>query len=120
MKLHTEDPRLTAYLLGELGPEEAAAVEQAIAAVNAAFNKIDRTRTVPRAPAPPTEPPKAKRGYRDMSAAKARWRAILEKNPAATNRECGVYSQKDSPILAHLRRSMGIAPLPGGVRKRAK
>ena len=32
MKLHPEDPRLTAYVLGELGPEETAAVEQAITA----------------------------------------------------------------------------------------
>lgn len=32
MKLHQEDPRLTAYAVGELPPEEAAAVERAIAA----------------------------------------------------------------------------------------
>jgi anti-sigma factor ChrR (cupin superfamily) len=32
MKLHPEDPRLTTYVLGELGSEEAAAVEQAVAA----------------------------------------------------------------------------------------
>ena len=32
MKLHSEDPRLTAYLLGELGAEEAAEVGKAIAA----------------------------------------------------------------------------------------
>lgn len=32
MKLHPEDPRLTAFVLGELGPEEATAVEQAVAA----------------------------------------------------------------------------------------
>lgn len=32
MKLHQEDPRLTAYLLGELPPEEAAAVARAVAA----------------------------------------------------------------------------------------
>ena len=32
MKLHPEDPRLTAYVLGELGPEDAAAVERAVAA----------------------------------------------------------------------------------------
>ncbi|QTN33510.1 hypothetical protein HZ994_14710 [Akkermansiaceae bacterium] len=31
MKLHTEDPRLTAYILGELPPEEALAVEHAVA-----------------------------------------------------------------------------------------
>jgi len=29
MKLHPEDPRLTAYLLGELSPDEAAAIERA-------------------------------------------------------------------------------------------
>ena len=32
MKLHPEDPRLTAYLLGELPADEATAVEHAIAA----------------------------------------------------------------------------------------
>ena len=32
MKLHPEDPRLTAYLLGELTADEAAAVEHAVAA----------------------------------------------------------------------------------------
>jgi hypothetical protein len=32
MKLHPEDPRLTAYVLGELGPEDTAAVQQAVAA----------------------------------------------------------------------------------------
>ena len=32
MKLHPEDPRLTAYVLGELGPEETTAVERAVAA----------------------------------------------------------------------------------------
>ncbi len=31
MKLHQEDPRLTAYLLGELSPEEVSAVEAAVA-----------------------------------------------------------------------------------------
>jgi len=31
MKLHQEDPRLTAYILGELSPEEALAVEHAVA-----------------------------------------------------------------------------------------
>jgi hypothetical protein len=31
MKLHKEDPRLTAYLLGELPPDEAAAVDRAVA-----------------------------------------------------------------------------------------
>jgi hypothetical protein len=32
MKLHQEDPRLTAHVLGELGPEESADVESAVAA----------------------------------------------------------------------------------------
>ncbi|RYD22675.1 MAG: hypothetical protein EOP88_07135 [Verrucomicrobiaceae bacterium] len=32
MKLHPEDPRLTAYVLGELGPEDAAAIKTAVAA----------------------------------------------------------------------------------------
>lgn len=32
MKLHPEDPRLTAYVLGELPPDEAAAVERTVAA----------------------------------------------------------------------------------------
>ncbi len=31
MKLHQEDPRLTAYILGELAPAEAKAVEHAVA-----------------------------------------------------------------------------------------
>ena len=35
MKLHLEDPRLTAYVLGELGADEASAVGQAIAADSA-------------------------------------------------------------------------------------
>lgn len=47
MKLHPEDPRLTAYLLGELGAEEAAAVEQAIAAdpaLQAAVREMESVR----------------------------------------------------------------------------
>lgn len=44
MKLHQEDPRLTAYALGELPPEEAAAVAHAIAldpALRAAFEETE-------------------------------------------------------------------------------
>ena len=44
MKLHQEDPRLTAYALGELPPEEAAAVAHAIAvdpALRAAFAETE-------------------------------------------------------------------------------
>ena len=115
------DQNITAHIDNATTMMARAAIEQAIAAVSAAFDKIGRTRAVPLNPSPPTPAPtKAKRGYRDMSAAKARWRAILEKNPAATNRECGVYGQKDSPNLAQLRRSMGIAPLSGGARNRSK
>ncbi|MFM2199344.1 MAG: hypothetical protein RLZZ505_2776 [Verrucomicrobiota bacterium] len=47
MKLHQEDPRLTAYALGELPPEEAIAVERAIAAdpsLRAAFAHTDEIR----------------------------------------------------------------------------
>ncbi len=43
MKLHPEDPRITSYLLGELGPEEAAAVELAAAsnpAVQSALTEL--------------------------------------------------------------------------------
>lgn len=40
MKLHPEDPRITAYVLGELEPEDAAAVEQAAAADPAVREKI--------------------------------------------------------------------------------
>lgn len=44
MKLHPEDPRLTAYVLGELGAEEAAAVEQAVAADPALLAEITSIR----------------------------------------------------------------------------
>ena len=47
MKLHHEDPRLTAYALGELPPGEAAAVERAIAAdpaMRAAFAETEEMR----------------------------------------------------------------------------
>jgi anti-sigma factor RsiW len=40
MQLHPEDPRLTAYVLGELGPEDAAAVELAVAADPALQAKV--------------------------------------------------------------------------------
>ena len=40
MKLHPEDPRITAYVLGELAPEEAAAVERAAAEDPAIQEKI--------------------------------------------------------------------------------
>jgi hypothetical protein len=46
MKLHQEDPRLTAYALGELPPEEAAVVARAIAAdpaLRAAFTETEKT-----------------------------------------------------------------------------
>ncbi len=46
MKLHPEDPRLTAYLLGELGPEESAAVESAIAADAALQSALRETESV--------------------------------------------------------------------------
>jgi len=49
MKLHSEDPRLTAYLLGELGPEEAAAVESSIAtdpALQAALRETEGIRDI--------------------------------------------------------------------------
>jgi len=45
MKLHPEDPRLTAYLFGELAADEAAAVERAAAAdpaIRLALRKIER------------------------------------------------------------------------------
>ena len=47
MKLDPEDPRLTAYVLGELGPEETAAVEQAVASappLQAEIQKIRQAR----------------------------------------------------------------------------
>ncbi|MEY3894994.1 MAG: hypothetical protein RLZZ214_513, partial [Verrucomicrobiota bacterium] len=40
MKLHPEDPRITAFVLGELEPEEAAAVERAAAEDPAIQEKI--------------------------------------------------------------------------------
>lgn len=43
MKLHPEDPRLTAYLLGELSPDEAAAVEQAADADASVRTALDET-----------------------------------------------------------------------------
>lgn len=43
MKLHPEDPRITAYVLGELEPEEAAAIERAAAADPAIQEKIRET-----------------------------------------------------------------------------
>ncbi len=49
MKLHPEDPRLTAYLLGELGPEDAAAVELATAsdpALKASLRETDDIRII--------------------------------------------------------------------------
>lgn len=46
MKLHPEDPRLTAYVLGELEPEEAAAVEQAAAADPALQAEISEMRAI--------------------------------------------------------------------------
>lgn len=49
MKLHPEDPRLTAFLLGELPAEEAAAVERAIAddpALQAAMREMETLKTL--------------------------------------------------------------------------
>jgi len=49
MKLHPEDPRLTAYLLGELGPEDAAAVELATASdpsLQASLRETDGVRNI--------------------------------------------------------------------------
>ena len=40
MKLHPEDPRITAYVLGELDAEDAAAVEQAAAEDPAIQEKV--------------------------------------------------------------------------------
>lgn len=48
MKLHPEDPRLTAYLLGELSPEEAAAVERAADADSAVRAALDESYKVQR------------------------------------------------------------------------
>lgn len=40
MKLHLEDPRLTAYVLGELSPNDAVAVERAVAADSALQEEV--------------------------------------------------------------------------------
>ncbi|OYV06525.1 MAG: hypothetical protein CFE26_05795, partial [Verrucomicrobiales bacterium VVV1] len=48
MKLHPEDPRLTAYLLGELSPDEAAAVERAADADATVRTALDETYKVQR------------------------------------------------------------------------
>lgn len=48
MKLHPEDPRITAYVLGELGPEDAAAVEQAAEADPALQAEISEMRAIQR------------------------------------------------------------------------
>jgi hypothetical protein len=44
VQFHPEDPRLTAYVLGEIAPEEAAAIERAAAADPALQAVIDSTR----------------------------------------------------------------------------
>lgn len=44
MKIHPEDPRLTAFVLGELSPEEAAAVESAIHEDPALQNEVEEIR----------------------------------------------------------------------------
>lgn len=49
MKLHPEDPRLTAYLLGEMSPEDSAAVELAAAsdpALQAALRETEDVRNI--------------------------------------------------------------------------
>jgi hypothetical protein len=48
MHLHPEDPRLSAYVLGELAPDEAAAVAQAAAADPAVQAQIDEIRDIQR------------------------------------------------------------------------
>lgn len=48
MKLHPEDPRLTAYVLGELDPEEAAAIEQAAAEDPLIREKIEEAAEIQR------------------------------------------------------------------------
>lgn len=48
MKLHTEDPRLTSYLLGELPADEAAAVERAVAADPALQTALKELETIQR------------------------------------------------------------------------
>ena len=48
MKLHQEDPRITAYILGELPPEEALAIEHAVAgdpALRLLLAQAERTQT---------------------------------------------------------------------------
>ncbi len=46
MQLHPDDPRLTAYVLGELAPKEAAAVELAVAADPALQAKVAEMRDI--------------------------------------------------------------------------
>lgn len=46
MKLHPEDPRLTAYVLGELGPEDTSAVEKAVAEDPALQAEVSELRTI--------------------------------------------------------------------------
>lgn len=48
MQLHPEDPRLTAYVLGELGPEDATAVELAVAADPALQAKVAEMKDIQR------------------------------------------------------------------------
>ncbi len=48
MQLHPEDPRLTAYVLGELGPEDAAEVELAVAADPALQAKVTEMKDIRR------------------------------------------------------------------------
>ncbi len=46
MKLHPEDPRLTAFVLGELPPDETSTVEQAIAADETLRGEVEGIRSV--------------------------------------------------------------------------
>ena len=46
MKLHLEDPRLTAYVLGELSVDDAAAVERAVAMDPALQSEVDQMRGI--------------------------------------------------------------------------
>ena len=48
MQLQPEDPRLTAYVLGELGPEDTAAVELAVAADPALQAKVAEMKDIQR------------------------------------------------------------------------
>jgi hypothetical protein len=48
MQSHSEDPRITAYVLGELSPEDAAAVESAAAADPAVLEKIREVEEIQR------------------------------------------------------------------------